>query len=57
MPLQERIETTADEVELDETFETERHLFYLACARARDHLLVTGVEPASELLEDLVANL
>ncbi|MDP3910023.1 MAG: hypothetical protein Q8Q14_06500 [Gemmatimonadales bacterium] len=32
---------------------TERHLLYLACTRARDHLLVTGVNPASELLQDL----
>ena len=26
---------------------------YVACTRARDHLLVTGVEPASEFLDDL----
>ncbi|MFD0986245.1 3'-5' exonuclease [Methyloligella solikamskensis] len=53
LPLQERIETVADEGELDEVFETERHLFYVACTRARDHLLVTGVEPASEFFADL----
>ena len=28
-------------------YETERHLLYVACTRARDHLLVTGVKPAS----------
>jgi len=32
---------------------TERHLLYVACTRARDNLLVTGVEPASEFIDDL----
>jgi ATP-dependent exoDNAse (exonuclease V) beta subunit len=32
---------------------TERHLLYVACTRARDHLLVTAVDPASEFLDDL----
>jgi superfamily I DNA/RNA helicase len=40
LPLQERIEIVADEAELDEVFETERHLFYVACTRVRDQLLV-----------------
>jgi len=40
LPLQERIETVADEAELDEVYETERHLFYVACTRARDRLMV-----------------
>ena len=53
LPLQERIETVADETELDEVYETERHLFYVACTRARDRLLVAGVEPASEFFADL----
>lgn len=53
LPLQERIETVADEAELDEIYETERHLFYVACTRARDKLLVSGVEPASEFFADL----
>jgi superfamily I DNA/RNA helicase len=53
LPLQERIETVADEAELDEVFETERHLFYVACTRARDQLLVSGVGPASEFFTDL----
>lgn len=30
LPLQERVETVADEFELDEVYETERHLFYVA---------------------------
>lgn len=53
LPLQSRIETVADETELDEVYETERHLFYVACTRARDRLLVSGVEPASEFFADL----
>jgi superfamily I DNA/RNA helicase/mRNA-degrading endonuclease RelE of RelBE toxin-antitoxin system len=52
-PLQERIETVGDEADLKEVYDTERHLLYVACTRARDHLLVTGIEPASEFLEDL----
>jgi len=53
LPLQDRIETVADETELDEVFDTERHLFYVACTRARDRLLVSGVEPASEFFDDM----
>jgi superfamily I DNA/RNA helicase len=53
IPLQERIETVADDADLEEVYSTERHLLYLACTRARDHLLVTGVAPASEFLDDL----
>ena len=30
-------------------------LSHLACTRARDHLLVTGVDPASEFLDDFVS--
>lgn len=53
LPNQERINSTADEGELDEVYETERHLFYVACTRARDRLIVTGVDPASEFFEDI----
>jgi superfamily I DNA/RNA helicase len=52
IPLQERIETVGDDADLHEVYETERHLLYVACTRARDHLLVTGVEPVSEFLDD-----
>ncbi len=48
IPLQERIETVADDADLEEVYNTERHLLYVACTRARDHLLITGVVPASE---------
>jgi superfamily I DNA/RNA helicase/mRNA-degrading endonuclease RelE of RelBE toxin-antitoxin system len=53
VPLQSRIEAVVDESDLEEVYNTERHLLYVACTRARDHLLVTGVRPASEFLEDL----
>jgi superfamily I DNA/RNA helicase len=53
IPLQERIETVADDTDLEEVYNTERHLLYVACTRARDHLLVTSVDPASEFLDDL----
>jgi superfamily I DNA/RNA helicase len=54
VPLQERIETVGDDADLQEVYDTERHLLYVACTRARDHLLVTGVEPVSEFLDDLL---
>jgi hypothetical protein len=53
IPLQERIENVADEADLEDVYNTERHLLYVACTRARDHLLVSGVSPTSEFLEDL----
>jgi superfamily I DNA/RNA helicase len=55
IPSQERIENVADDADLEEVYDSERHLLYVACTRARDHLLVTGVEPATEFLSDLVA--
>jgi mRNA-degrading endonuclease RelE of RelBE toxin-antitoxin system len=53
IPLQERIETVGDDADLQEVYDTERHLLYVACTRARDHLLVTSVEPFSEFLDDM----
>ena len=54
LPSLARIETVADEDELDEVYETERHLFYVACTRARDRLLISGVKPVSEFFEDFL---
>lgn len=53
IPLQERIEAVADDSDLEEVYNTERHLLYVACTRARDHLLLTAVSPASEFLDDM----
>jgi superfamily I DNA/RNA helicase len=56
IPLQSRIESVTDDSDLEEVYNTERHLLYVACTRARDHLFVSGVEPASEFLDDLLSN-
>ena len=53
IPLQARIETAADASELEEVYNTERHLLYVACTRARDHLWASAGGPASEFLDDL----
>jgi superfamily I DNA/RNA helicase len=53
LPLQERIEAVADDADLEEVYNTERHLLYVACTRARDNLLVTGITPGSEFLADI----
>jgi len=56
VPLQARIESITDEADLEEVYTTERHLLYVACTRARDHLLVTSVAPASKFLDDMIAS-
>lgn len=52
IPQLERIETVADDADLEEIYNTERHLLYVACTRARDHLLVSGISPVSEFVGD-----
>ena len=39
--------------DLQEAYNTERQFLYVACTRARDHLLATSVAPGSEFLDDL----
>lgn len=53
LPLQERIEQIGEDGDLQDVYDSERHLLYVACTRARDYLHVSGVEPVSEFLEDL----
>lgn len=53
IPLQARIETVGEDSDLQEVYDTERQLLYVACTRARDHLLVTSAGPGSEFLDDL----
>lgn len=53
IPSQARIETVGDDSDLEEVYDTERHLLYVACTRARDHLFVSGVRSASEFLDDI----
>lgn len=56
LPLLERMETATDDAGMEEVYETERHLLYVACTRARDHLLVTSGDLPSEFLDDLVVD-
>lgn len=53
LPLKSRLEAVADETELDDVFDTERQLFYVACTRARDRLMVSGIKPGSQFMTDL----
>jgi hypothetical protein len=53
IPAPSRLAALSDPGDLKEAYELERHLLYVACTRARDHLLITGVHPASEFLTDL----
>jgi superfamily I DNA/RNA helicase len=55
LPLRSRIDSATDEAELEDVYETERHLLYVAATRARDRLIVIGVKPGSEFLRDLTA--
>lgn len=56
IPSLERIENVGDEAELEDVYNTERQLLYVACTRARERLLVTAGGDASEFLEDMDAS-
>ena len=53
LPLQERVKAVTDETDLQEVYETERHLLYVACTRVRDWLWVSGVSTGAEFIVDL----
>ncbi|GHT81527.1 DNA helicase [Betaproteobacteria bacterium] len=53
LPSTERIASITDESDLQEVQETERHLFYVACTRARDALFISSGGRHSEFLDDL----
>jgi superfamily I DNA/RNA helicase len=53
LPLQDRITAVGDPGDLEEVYDSERQLLYVACTRARDCLLVSGVDPVSVFLDDL----
>ena len=54
LPDPDRLEAVGDLADLEALQETERHQLYVACTRARDRLLISGVEPGSEFLDDLI---
>ena len=53
LPLRERIEIFSEDSDLDEVERSERQLLYVACTRARERLLVSGVGVGSKYLYDL----
>jgi superfamily I DNA/RNA helicase len=55
IPLQQRIETATDASELEDVYNTERQLLYVACTRARDCLLLSSAGSPSEFLQDMQA--
>ncbi len=46
IPLQERIETVADDADPEDVYNTERQLLFVACTRPREYLLVSSVTSA-----------
>ena len=53
LPDAERLAGVGDVADLEAVQDTERHLLYVAATRARDRLMLTGVAPGSEFLDDL----
>ncbi len=53
LPSQERIENVREGGDLQEVYDSERQLLYVASTRARDVLVVSGVAPVSEFIEDM----
>ena len=53
IPLASRLATVSDSADLEDPYHTERHLLYVALTRARNHLLVSGIEQGSDFLDDL----
>ena len=54
VPLESRVEGAETQDDLDEIWQTERQLLYVAATRARENLLLSGVAPVSEYFDDLV---
>ena len=54
IPLEIRVESAETQDDLDEIWQTERQLLYVAATRARENLLLSGVSPVSEYFDDLV---
>ncbi|WP_225766817.1 3'-5' exonuclease [Inquilinus sp. Marseille-Q2685] len=48
-----RLAAVGDSADLEAVHDTERHLLYVAFTRARDRLLVSGLKPGSEFIDDV----
>ena len=54
IPSKDRLDAVRDISELEDVYNTERQLLYVACTRARDYLLLTSGAAPSEFLQDLL---
>jgi UvrD-like helicase C-terminal domain/AAA domain len=54
LPDPERLADIGDMADLEAVQDTERHLLYVAATRARDRLMLSGLKPGSEFLDDLL---
>lgn len=54
VPDSERLAAVGDMADIQAIQDTERHLLYVAATRARDRLMLTGVAPGSEFLDDVL---
>ena len=55
LPLRERVKLFTEDADIEEVERTERQLLYVACTRARESLLVTGVGVGSKYLYELIS--
>jgi len=55
LPLRERVKLFTEYADIEEVERTERQLLYVACTRARESLLVTGVGDGSKYLYELIS--
>ncbi len=53
LPDPDRLSGIGDVADLEAIQDAERHLLYVAATRARDHLMLSGVTPGCEFLDDL----
>lgn len=53
LPDPERLADIGDMADLETVQDTERHLLYVAATRARDRLMLSGIKPGSEFLDDV----
>lgn len=54
LPDPDRLQDIGDMADLEAIQDAERHLLYVAATRARDRLMISGVIPGSEFLDDVL---